>query len=42
MHLSIKDLLENKLTFFGENKTLCIFVKNHFSEKNNYIVLQSY
>ena len=35
-------LLENRLTFFYENKTLCIFVQNYFSEENNYVALQVY
>ena len=39
-HLAKLGLLENRL-IFDENKTLCIFVQNYFSEKkNNYIALQ--
>ena len=27
---------------FDENKSLCIFAQNYFSEKNNYIALKVY
>ena len=36
------ELVRKWVDFFGENITLCIFIQNNLSEKNNYIALQVY
>ena len=38
----VQGLLENRLTFFDEIKTLSVVVPKYFFEKNNYRALQAY